>query len=104
MPNVKHVWHQFVIRIESTGDWDGYEANIVNRDSVRQKLWEDYQIGTGIHYPIPCHKQSCYNEIKSNCIINAEYNAHKLLSLPMFTELTYDEVKYVVDKLEECLK
>lgn len=101
MADVKHVYHQFVIKIpeKRSSCFD-----LSKRDLVRKRLWEEYQIGTGIHYPTPCHKQKCYSKgIITDCT-NAEYTAPKLLSLPMFPELTYDEVKYVVDKLEECLK
>jgi dTDP-4-amino-4,6-dideoxygalactose transaminase len=101
MGDVKHVYHQYVIQIPY--EITQQSIDFQRRDNVRNYLWENYKIGTGIHYPIPCHQQGCYNNIEAKCP-NAESNAPKLLSLPMFPELTYEEVKYVVDKLEECLK
>jgi len=102
MKDVKHVYHQYVIQIPYRPTISG--VNLHRRDDIRVKLWKDYQIGTGIHYPIPCHKQECYKDFSKEYCPNTENNAPKLLSLPMFPELTYDEAKYVVEKLEECLK
>jgi len=89
--NVKHIYHQFVIQIQ-------------NRDKIKNKLWEKYQIGTGIHYPIPVHKQKCYKEFNQISCPETEKNASKLLSLPMYPELTLEEAKYVIDSLEKILK
>jgi len=91
MPNVKHIYHQYVIRLK-------------NRDEVKKKLWELYKIGVGIHYPIPVHKQIAYKEFNNVSCPNTEKNASMLLSLPMYPELTFEEVQYVVNSLEECLK
>lgn len=91
--NVDHVFHQFVIRVK-------------NRDKVRKELWEKYEIGTGIHYPVPIHMQIAYNGNgqKHICCSEAELNALYLLSLPMYPELTVEEAIYVVDCLEKVLK
>jgi dTDP-4-amino-4,6-dideoxygalactose transaminase len=91
MPNTKHVFHQYVILIK-------------NRDEVKKKLWEQYKIGTGVHYPIPVHKQQAYKDYNNISCHNTENNASKLLSLPMYPELTKEEVNYVIKSLEECLK
>ena len=91
MPNVKHVFHQYVVQVK-------------NRDAVKKILWEQYKIGTGIHYPMPVHKQNAYKEFNNISCPNTEKNAQTLLSLPMFPELDYSELLYVVDKLEETLK
>lgn len=89
--NVKHIYHQYVIKI-------------LNRDKIRKNLWEKYKIGTGIHYPTPCHKQPCYKIYNNISCPNTENNASKLLSLPMYPELKVEEVKYVVDCLEKEIK
>ena len=91
MQGVKHAYHQYVIRLS-------------NRDLVKKVLWEKYKIGTGIHYPTAVHKQNAYKEFNTVSCPNTENNAQTLLSLPMYPELTYEEVKYIVDSLEECLK
>jgi dTDP-4-amino-4,6-dideoxygalactose transaminase len=89
--NVKHVFHQFVIRVN-------------NRDKVKKDLWEKYQIGTGIHYPVPVHKQKAYLEYNNISCPESENNAKYLLSLPMYPELTEEEVRYVIDSLQKVLK
>lgn len=89
--NIKHVYHQYVVKL-------------TNRDNIREKLWEKYQIGTGIHYPIPCHKQACYKPYNNIICSNTEYNANELLSLPIYPELKMEEVRYVVDCLEKEIK
>jgi len=89
--HVKHVYHQFVIKIGE-------------RDQVRQMMWDDYQIGTGIHYPIPCHKQPCYEDLPKSSCPNSEIYARNLLSLPMYPEMSDAEALYVVNCLEEVMK
>lgn len=69
------------------------------RDSLKKHL-ENNGVGTGLHYPIPCHKQSVYVHLNANCP-NAELLADTLLSLPMHSNLTSDEVIYVCDKIKE---
>jgi dTDP-4-amino-4,6-dideoxygalactose transaminase len=95
LPNLQenslHVFHQYVIRIE-------------NRDKIKERLWKEFGIGTGTHYPIPVHKQNAYKEFNQVSCPKAEANAPKLLSLPIYPELTKEEVNYVIKSLEECLK
>lgn len=91
LSGVKHVYHQFVIRVG-------------NRDKIRQELWDKYQIGTGIHYPIPCHKQPCYDTGVVSCCFLTEVQAGRLLSLPMYPEMTYKEVKQVIAALKKVLQ
>jgi dTDP-4-amino-4,6-dideoxygalactose transaminase len=95
LPNLQehslHVFHQFVIRLE-------------NRDKIKERLWKEFGIGTGIHYPTPVHKQNAYKEFNQVSCPKAEANAPKLLSLPLYPELTKEEVNYVIKSLGECLK
>ena len=95
LPNLQsnsyHVFHQFIIRLE-------------NRDKIKERLWKEFNIGTGIHYPTPVHKQAAYKEFNQVSCPQTETNAPKLLSLPMYPELTEEEVNYVIKSLEECLK
>lgn len=95
LPNLQenslHVFHQLVICIE-------------NRDKIKERLWKEFGIGVGIHYPIPVHKQNAYKEFNQVSCPKAEANAPKLLSLPMWPELTKEEINYVIKSLEECLK
>ncbi len=85
-----HVYHLYVIEIE-------------NRDKVAAHLGER-GIATGIHYPIPIHLQPAYAELglAPGAFPRTERSAPKLLSLPMFAELTDDQLESVVDALASC--
>lgn len=61
-------------------------------------------ISTGIHYPIPCHLQAAYAGLKSRPCPVAEGYASELLSLPMFPELTQDQIGYVAERLQAFLR
>jgi dTDP-4-amino-4,6-dideoxygalactose transaminase len=57
----------------------------------------------GLHYPVPCHLQKAYKHLgyKPGDCPNSEYLASHCLSLPMYAELTNDEVDYVIDALNQ---
>lgn len=83
--NKEHVWHLFVIRT-------------TERDRLQQYL-TDNSIQTLIHYPVPPYKQEAYTEYShlSFPITDAIHN--EVLSLPISPVLTDEEVKTVVDVL-----
>jgi dTDP-4-amino-4,6-dideoxygalactose transaminase len=82
------VWHLYVIR-----------AN--KRDELRQYL-ADRGIGTGIHYPIPIHLQPAYQSLgyRAGDFPVAEQAADEIVSLPMYAELSTDQVEYVVENIK----
>lgn len=58
-------------------------------------------IHCGMHYPVPCHLQKVYSHLgykKGDCP-NAEYLSEHCLSLPMYAELTDEEVDRVISVL-----
>lgn len=83
--NRKHVYHLYVIRTPK-------------RDKLKAFL-EENGIGTQIHYPIPVHRQKAYEFLKlpSGSFPQAEKAAEEVLSLPMYPELTDEQVKFVVE-------
>jgi len=83
----KHVYHLYVVRSE-------------NRDKLREFLWED-EIGTGIHYPTPIPLQPYMQErgYKAGTWPLAEKYAREILSLPMFPQLTDEQVETVIGKV-----
>jgi len=85
----KHVYHLYVIRAE-------------NRDELIDYL-KERGIYTGIHYPIPIHLQEAYNDLgyKEGDFPVTEKVAEEILSLPMFPELTEEQIKYVTDSITE---
>ena len=89
------VWHLFVIKLK--------EQTI--RDDL-QSFLKEQGISTGIHYPIPIHKLEAYPELHNR---EEELNissdvANRILSLPLFPELHEEEIKYVVEKINEYFK
>ncbi len=70
------------------------------RDRVRQHL-EASGIGTGIHYPAPCHRLPAYRRYADDGAFPvADSTAPRLLSLPMYPHLTRDEVARVCAALD----
>jgi dTDP-4-amino-4,6-dideoxygalactose transaminase len=71
-----------------------------NRKELLNYL-NDNNIFPGLHYPVPCHLQKAYKHLgyKEGDCPNAEFLAEHCLSLPMYAELTEEEVSYVIDVL-----
>lgn len=79
----KHIYHLYIIRCRK-------------RDELQKYLTEN-KIGTIIHYPIPVHLQEAYKDLgytKGDFPITEKY-AKEILSLPMFPELTEEEIEYI---------
>ncbi|MAG08662.1 erythromycin biosynthesis sensory transduction protein eryC1 [Candidatus Woesearchaeota archaeon] len=85
----KHVYHLYVIRVKE-------------RDRLMDFL-KSKGISTGIHYPIPLHLQPAYkymNHKEGDFPVTEEYSK-EIVSLPMFPELTEEQIKYTVDSIKE---
>ena len=82
-----HVFHLFPIFCE-------------NRDEL-QKYLAEKGIGTNIHYPIPPHKQECYNEWNGLNLPVTEKIHREELSLPMSPCLTVEQVDWVIQCVNE---
>lgn len=78
-----HVYHLYVIASE-------------RRDALRQHLL-DAGVGCDIHYPFPAHLQPAYAGLgyRPGSLPVTEQLAERILSLPMFPELTHDEIEQV---------
>lgn len=85
--NCLSVFHFFVIQIEK-------------RDIVQESLVQK-GIFTGLHYPIPLHLQKAYGHmgLAVGSFPVAEACAKRLLSLPMYLELSEEQISYVCDCL-----
>lgn len=77
-----------------------YVVHLDDRDRVQEVLTEA-GIGTGLHYPIPIHLQDAYRALghEEGAFPNAEWSASHLLSLPMFPELSDEQIDQVCDAL-----
>jgi dTDP-4-amino-4,6-dideoxygalactose transaminase len=87
--NAKHVYHIYPILVR-------------NREALITHL-DKNGISSGIHYPVPVHLTDAYKFLghKKGDFPVAEQCADKLVSLPMYPELTKDQIKYVVDSIAE---
>jgi dTDP-4-amino-4,6-dideoxygalactose transaminase len=61
------------------------------------------EVQTGIHYPVPFYLQGGYKELEysKGAFPVTEAVAPKILSLPMFPEITESQIDFVVEKLAE---
>lgn len=84
-----------------------YVFNILTdkRDELASFLKEN-EIGTSIYYPMPLHLQKCFDYLgyKKGDFPIAEKVSKEILALPIYPELTLDEVNYVCDKILEFFK
>ena len=87
--NRKHVYHLYVIKTKY-------------RDKLKEFL-NLSGIETGIHYPIPIHKQPIFSEFTCKLPIT-EKLCKEVLSLPIHPILKEEEVEYICRKIEEFMK
>jgi dTDP-4-amino-4,6-dideoxygalactose transaminase len=80
-------WHLFVIRH-------------ARRDAIQEKL-AHAGINTLIHYPIPPHAQAAYAEHRTCTYPLAETMAAEVLSLPLWPQMTKEDVEFVTEALEQ---
>ena len=83
-----HVFNQFTIRAQK-------------RDELKAYLKEK-NVGTEIYYPIPMHLQNCFKELghQKGAFPVSERAAEEALSLPIYAELTGDQLAYVVEMVK----
>jgi len=84
MPYARHVYHVYAVRH-------------ARRDFLQSALG-DQGVQTGIHYPIPVHLQKAYADLgyKAGDFPHSERAANEVLSLPMFPELSEEQLDQVV--------
>jgi dTDP-4-amino-4,6-dideoxygalactose transaminase len=92
MPFAKHVYHLYVIQVEG-------------RDEIRQQLAAK-KIECGLHYPIPLHLQKAYETLgyKEGDFPVTEQAARRILSLPIYPDLTNEQVEAVASALMESVQ
>jgi dTDP-4-amino-4,6-dideoxygalactose transaminase len=75
------------------------------RDSLEEYL-KSKEIGTSVYYPIPLHLQKCFEYLgyKKGDFPVSERLCETVISLPMFPELTNDEVSFVCESIREFYK
>lgn len=82
-----------------------YAVRIKSRDAVLKQMAEN-GVACGIHYPVPVHLQKAYEHLgwKQGALPVSERIAAEFLSLPMFPELTDEQIEVVASTLGECVK
>lgn len=89
-----HAWHLFIIKIKD-----------IPRDEFMRKL-ADCNIGYGLHFP-PAHELTCVKKrygAGAFSLPETSRVADKIISLPLFPDMTEDDVQYVCDAIKEILK
>jgi dTDP-4-amino-4,6-dideoxygalactose transaminase len=81
-----------------------FTIEVDDRDEAQKKL-ASQGINTLIHYPIPIHLQECYRYLnyKPGDLPVSEKLSKRLLSLPIFSELTDGEIQYVCDQVNRVI-
>jgi len=89
----RHVYNQYVIRVKN------------NRDKLRAFLTEN-KISTEIYYPLPLHLQDCFAFLgyKKGVFPKSEKAANESIALPIFPELTLEQLNFVTEKIDEFIK
>lgn len=94
VPGYRHVYHLYVVEVKDAA----------KRDALVQFL-QDNEIDAKTHYSIAIHQQDGFPWDKPVEIVgsleNVEANAATCVSLPMFPELTQEEIDYVIAKVCE---
>jgi len=86
-----HTYHQYTIRVEDRDDMLKY----LNKEGIAAR----------VYYPVPLHLQPCYKGMGYHIgkLPVSESAAEKVLSIPVYPELSEDMVDYVIDKVTSYL-
>jgi perosamine synthetase len=92
--DIKHVFHQYVVRVEDTYPLERYE--------LVKRLTEG-GVGVAIHYPMPIYRQLLYLELGYGGIVCpvAEGVCKRVLSLPIHPSVTKEGIEYILNILKE---
>ena len=93
-PNSTHVFHQYTLKIEN------------GKRNELQAYLKEKGIPTMIYYPLPVHLQKAYQYLgyKKGDFPVAEELCEKVLSLPMHTELSFDQLEYITENVKRFFK
>jgi UDP-4-amino-4-deoxy-L-arabinose-oxoglutarate aminotransferase len=92
-----HSWHLFVVRLD-------VERAGISRNEFMERL-KERNIGTGIHF-LAVHLQRYYREsmgTRRGMLPNTEWNSDRICSLPLFPDMTPEDVEDVVDAIKDIL-
>jgi dTDP-4-amino-4,6-dideoxygalactose transaminase len=83
------VYHMYIIQSE-------------NREAMLNKL-KAKGVATGVYYPVPLHLQKVYKDLgyKEGDMPVSEYLSHRTFAIPVYPELTEEEVNYIINSIKE---
>lgn len=86
----RHIYNQFVISVDE------------KRDELRQFITEN-EIGNDIYYPVPLHLQECFTHLnyKKGDFPVSEKAADSTIAIPIYPDLTEDQLAYVVETIKK---
>lgn len=86
-----HIFHQYSIILKN-----------VHRDEFKNYL-EKNNIPSMIYYPVPIHLQKAYEQynFNTNQFVNANFVSQNIISLPMHTELSNDQLLYICETIKK---
>lgn len=85
-----HIYNQFIISVKD------------DREELKTFLRKK-QIGFGVYYPVPFHKQECFEYLgyQNGDFPKSKYAAEHTLALPIYPELSVEMQDYIIDALHE---
>ena len=86
----EHVYHQYTIRVPE------------GRDELHERLRSEFNIGSGVYYPVPNHRLPSFNRTED--LPNTEIAAKEVLSLPVHPSLTQDDLERIVAAVNTIVK
>lgn len=87
--NMSHVFHQYTMLSD-------------NRDTISKQL-QNENIGHAIYYPMPLSEQTAFKTIsRTESLTHTQNICAKCISLPMFPEMTTEQIEQVVDVVKRA--
>lgn len=92
-PGARHVYHQYTIRVAD------------DRDRIVTALREEYQVGSGVYYPIPNHRlESLAHYAPGLDLPETERAAREVISLPVHPSLSQADLERIVTAVNAVVK
>ncbi|MDO5517406.1 MAG: DegT/DnrJ/EryC1/StrS family aminotransferase [Clostridium sp.] len=91
-----------VVNEENVPVYHMYILQSEDREAVLSKLKEK-GVATGVYYPVPLHLQKVYKDLgySEGDMPVAEYLSHRTFAIPVYPELTEQQVEYVLNSIKE---